>query len=82
MQIKKNLMKITVCSAALLMAMSGTSLASAVTHADEVKTEGKADNEEISLNELQDKADKVASENLKIIKMTISPKKMSKNFIN
>ena len=58
-------MKITVCSAALLMAMSGTSLASAVTHADEVKTEGKADNEEISLNELQDKADKVASENLK-----------------
>lgn len=65
MQIKKNLMKITVCSAALLMAMSGTSLASAVTHADEVKTEGKADNKEISLNELQDKADKVASENLK-----------------
>lgn len=58
-------MKITVCSAALLMAMSGTSLASAVTHADEVKTEGKADNKEISLNELQDKADKVASENLK-----------------
>ena len=64
MQIKKNLMKITVCSAALLMAMSGTGLASAAIHADEVKTEGKANSKEISLNELQDKADKAASENL------------------
>lgn len=64
MQIKKNLMKITVCSAALLMAVSGTGLANAATHADEVKTEGKASSKEVSLNELQDKADKAASENL------------------